>query len=368
MTGADVAAAAAALRRLVVARAAGRPYLASPDVFARVPAQVQQLAVDREIACAVEGLVRHGWCPVDLFEVGRRRLDPAVVDHLLTVVATLTSRAPITAVDPRWAAQLAQLGVVQHRTAAEWAWHRRLDWAVACARLVRLLIELRTLPRLEQVLAPPGSYQPVAGPVPGMDGPVLREVRALLALAENADDPDEALALSAGAQRLLTGSSLSPRPGAAARVETRRLWLDAPYVNPKALLVQAVARNNRCFAVLSGDLGVLTLIGDPRSLDAVDLLSTSLLAQATRAMASSAARATEYGSARTRSYRQAFLVAFADRADQRLREAGAAGGTTAGVRRAVAATFPQVGSRSVRVRNADGLKAGRAAAERAELG
>ena len=65
-------------------------------------------------------------------------------------------------------------------------------------------------------------------------------------------------------------------------VEARRVWLEDPYLEAKALLLANVASANRCRAVVDPRIGFSTLVGHPEDLDATDLLFTSLLVQATR--------------------------------------------------------------------------------------
>ncbi len=101
----------------------------------------------------------------------------------------------------------------------------------------------------------------------------------------------------------------------------RRLWIDAPYVLPKALLIDAVARANRCRAVLLEQIGCSTVIGHPQDLAAVELLSTSLLVQANAAMLRCGQQADCQGVSRTTSFRRAFLVSYATRIGERLRAA-----------------------------------------------
>ena len=64
----------------------------------------------------------------------------------------------------------------------------------------------------------------------------------------------------------------------------RRIAVDNPYEAPKASLLQTVAQANRCRVVWSKELGLVTVIGFPADLDAVELLFTSLLVQANSAM------------------------------------------------------------------------------------
>ena len=249
---------------------------------------------------------------------------------------------------------------------------------------------LLTLPALPRIGPPPGFAATSAAPRRGVDQKILVRVRALLAKAESTTFPEEAEALSAKAQELMSryslelivadsaaGSGSDPHPAAA-----RRLWLDNPYVAAKALLVGAVAEANRCRTVLSEGLGFTTVLGDEVDLEIVELLSTSLLVQATRAMVASGSQITRTGRSRTRSFRQSFLIAYATRIGERLttaRDVGAAAVADAARLLPVLAAreqvvdelfesmFPQSVSRSYSVGNAAGWHAGRAAADLAVL-
>jgi hypothetical protein len=180
----------------------------------------------------------------------------------------------------------------------------------------------------------------------------------------------------------------------------RRIAVDNPYEAPKATLLQIVAQANRCRVVWSRELGLVTVIGFPADLDAVELLFTSLLVQANTAMLRSGGKRDGSGRSRTRAFRQSFLLAYAVRIGERLSEAadhaereavaeqravdgGAAGGGArkgadlvpflAARHRAVddavdemfGATLTR--SRSVRATDVDGWNSGRAAADLASL-
>jgi hypothetical protein len=101
----------------------------------------------------------------------------------------------------------------------------------------------------------------------------------------------------------------------------RRIAVDNPYEAPKASLLQTVAQANRCRVVWSKELGLVTVIGFPADLDAVELLFTSLLVQANSAMLRAGAKRDAYGRSRTRTFRQSFLVSYAIRIGERLSEA-----------------------------------------------
>jgi len=165
-------------------------------------------------------------------------------------------------------------------------------------------------------------------------------------------------------------------------VTGRRLWLDAPYVSAKSLLVAAVAAANRCETVWSEYLGLTTVIGDQADLDAVELLVTSLMVQANRAMLQHGRQRDRFGSTRTRSFRQSFLISYTTRIGQRLRgatdtalgEVDDSGALLpvlhARAERVTAARtemFPGTVQKEFNVSNAAGWVAGRAAADQAQF-
>lgn len=350
-------------------------------------------------ACsAVTTLLRRawsgGWTPDDLHQLTRRQRDAAAVSYLVDAVADEARQYAAATVHERWHEQLRQLGAAVwwepgRGHLGQWAQRHRRTTAEALTTVIDVLALLQSLPVLPRILPPPGTARATAtGHRRGVDQKVLARVRGLLAKAESTTFPDEAEALSAKAQQLMSRHVLErivveareesgPQPAGA-----RRLWLDAPYVAAKALLVDAVAAANRCRCVLSEELGFATVLGDDVDLEIVELLTTSLLVQATRAMVSAGSRTSRTGQSRTRSYRQAFLVSYAIRIRERLteaRDAGSAGVADTGDLLPVLAArervvdelyeslFPQSVHRSVRISNAEGWYAGRAAADLAVL-
>ena len=118
-------------------------------------------------------------------------------------------------------------------------------------------------------------------------------------------------------------------------------------------------------------------------LDAVEVLVPSLLLQAHVAMTRCGRRTDGTGTSRTRSFRQSFLLAYAQRIGERLQSAdervvASSGGTAALVpvltrhREKVDATcealFPQTVARGGNVNNPQGWWAGLAAADQAQFG
>jgi hypothetical protein len=151
----------------------------------------------------------------------------------------------------------------------------------------------------------------------------------MLAKAESTEFPEEAEALTARAQELMARHSIDRALLAAADPSARdlpfgrRIGIDNPYESPKAVLLTVVAEANRCRSVWSRSLGFCTVLGFPSDLDAVELLFTSLLVQATTGMVAAGAKIDQRGRSRTRAFRHSFLAAYASRIGERLEEATA---------------------------------------------
>ena len=364
--------------------------------FQHYAARHQQAAVDEHFALAVHHLLAAGWTPLDLHEVMMRKTGSAARAHLLDVVAEATARHPGRLVHPQWLAQLEQVGAEvrgTERTSPAYSWGGRagLDWPEALEQLLAVLVVINSLPPVERVLPAPGDTTADGQGRTGVDdGKVLRRVRALLAKAESTEYAEEADALTAKAQQLMSRHSIDramaePAERTPEPPICRRLWLEAPYVDAKALLVEVVANANNCRAIQSQKWGFVTVIGHRVDLDVVELLVTSLLLQATRAVALAGPQSARRRTSRTRSFRQSFLVAYANRIGERLASSaldaeaeynGAKGGALVPVlaarRERVDAKlhelFPELIERRVSVSNAAGWGAGRAAADLAHFG
>lgn len=340
--------------------------------------------VDATLATAVSRCWRRGWTPADLVRVARR-------DRPATGVAALTRalvddgrmrrerREPL---HPRWQAQLDDLAA--DLTAPE--------PPAVVDRLTAQIDALALLDRLPSIpvtLPPPGTVthtDATAGG--GLDARMLTRVRALLAKAESTTFDEEAEALTAKAQELIARHALDDAVLTAVDdvgdPAVRRIPVDDPYADAKASLIAAVGHANRCRIVHTASMGWVTAIGYEPDLDAVELLATSLLAQATAAMARHGSVRDATGRSRTRSFRRAFLYGFAQRIGERLQAATDgqlavtedARGQLLPVLAArddrltatEARVFPDLVARSVSVSNGHGFHAGRAAAERAQLG
>jgi len=342
-----------------------------------------------------------GWEPADVVRIVRRRLEQVHADLVGSAIASELAGYARDSVDPRWFRQLEALD------AGVW-WPADSTLLVAISggdprlwstvvRIALQVIDVIThLPRLEVLSRPPGTAHAFpateGAPERAVDERILQRVRALLAKAESTTYPAEAETFTAGAQALMARHSIdralleaagrrpSDGPGG------RRLGIDNPYEGPKVMLLDAVARANRCRTVWSKDLGFCTVIGFPGDLDAVELLFTSLLVQATAAMTHAGAKKDAIGRSRTRSFRQSFLISYAHRIGERLAEATTAQTQAAAaepggagllpvlaarheeVDQAVSGLFPRVREASVgRAHDREGWTSGRAAADLASL-
>ncbi len=249
-----------------------------------------------------------------------RYLDEAIV---------LESRRYSTAtLHPRWRSELAGISAAVGPSATapqmwHWAAAHSTDTRTALTAVLQVLNLLGRIPAIEAMLPLPGSYRQLSAVVGEVDEKTLARVRALLAKAEATEYPDEAEALSAKAQALMVRHSLREAVadhdrGRASVAGARRVSIDNPYVAAKVSLLQAVAQANRCRTVWFKDLGCVVNVGAENDLDLVDLLATSLLVQASRAMLVAGRQHGVRGQSRTQSFRLSFLVAYAARIGERL--------------------------------------------------
>ncbi|WP_086727249.1 DUF2786 domain-containing protein [Streptomyces carpinensis] len=271
-------------------------------------------AVDAELARRGGEFVatawRRGWQPADVVRIVRRELDEV---HVRLVAALIRAQA---AEDRprgrRWAAQLDEL------THAEPPRTDRFSYATAVLELYRLLLRLPALETLDASTGPVPAARRSDG-----ESRMLGRIRALLAKAEATGYPEEAEALSAKAQELMARHSVdeallaarAPSPDAPGAC---RIGVEPPYEQAKAVLLDAVATANHCRAVWNEPLGFSTVVGFEADLEAVELLYTSLLVQATAAMTRAEAAQRAGGRKRTKTFRQSFLAAYAHRIGTRL--------------------------------------------------
>ena len=344
----------------------GRRYRELVTMLAQGPPSVA-VELDAAIAEAMHETLRRNWTAAEVVRQIERRLGGRHAGYMNDRLGSSGAEAHLGA----WAAREG-LSVTE---------------ALACAvEVLALLSSLPPLPRLGAASASP--RRPTRS---GQDRRILEKVRALLAKAESTTFPEEAEALSSKAQELMARHSIDEAmvgAGAAARLDDAptgvRVPVDDPYAGAKSILLSEVASANGCRAVWSKGLGFSTVVGFESDLEFVEVLYTSLLVQATSAMVAAGSQVDRRGRSRTRSFRQAFLTAYATRIGHRLRAAEAASRAaaaeeygdallpvladrSAAVRAAEVEAFPGAVSRSVSISNAAGWAAGAAAADLASL-
>ncbi|MFJ9657169.1 DUF2786 domain-containing protein [Streptomyces griseoflavus] len=273
-------------------------------------------AADAELARRGEEFLstvwRRGWQPADVVRIVRRELDDV---HVRLVSALIRAQAPRDdrPRGPRWKAQLDQL---QEEAPGAAPRGDRFSHATAVLELYRLLLRLPALEPLDETAAPrPRDRRP--------ESRMLGRIRALLAKAEATGFPEEAEALSAKAQELMARHSvdealLAAREPSGESPDACRIGVEPPYEQAKAVLLDAVAGANHCRAVWNEPFGFSTVVGFASDLEAVELLHTSLLVQATTAMTRAEAAQRAGGRKRTKTFRQSFMAAYAHRVGTRL--------------------------------------------------
>jgi hypothetical protein len=350
---------------------------------------------------------RRGWLPADVVRIAERRCGPRHARMAIDAIAAQLRQYAEATIDERWTAQLSALEATvwwprDDSYVDAWGGKEGLTREEAIRCVAELLNLLASLPALA-ILGPlPGtarrgalSPDRVAGRE--ADQRMLDKVRALLAKAESTEFPEEAEAYTAKAQELMARHSIdyaliAAQSGNRDEPTGCRVGVDNPYDSAKALLLQKVAEANRCRAVWAKEFGFATVLGFAADLDAVELLYTSLLVQATAAMLHEGPRRDRSGQSRTRSFRQSFLNSYAIRIGERLMTATEAATTAAAedlsqsataedrdrllpvlaardgaVQDAVDEMFPGLTSYAVRINNQDGWASGRAAADLASL-
>ncbi|EME19524.1 DUF2786 domain-containing protein [Rhodococcus triatomae] len=274
-------------------------------------------------------LLRHayeiGWQPGDVLHVARRGLAAVELAPIALLIQREAHRSGAWARAPlHWVDQLKAIASVYPRRPDE------PPLSTAAARLLGRLAPLRRL------CPPPSQWPDIrpddTGTRTGTDAKVLGRIRGLLAKAESTEFTEEAETLTAKAQELMTRHSVTTAlldatsPDRTVAVHARRIHLDRPYSKHKGLLLTSVGDANHVRTLFNPVDAIATVVGTPADLEQVDLLFTSLLIQATRAMRVATTRGTtpsESGAhtTNTAAFRRAFLYGFAVRIGQRLTEA-----------------------------------------------
>jgi hypothetical protein len=288
----------------------------------------------------IASLWERGWQPADVERIVKRQLSAnharLVVDVIAGEAESYRSRQRTL---PSWVDQLEQIGAKVHwKSEGELLailggtceFDREGPLPIGC----RLLRMLHLLPKIPLLDPPPSQWDRSTAVdaalawrkrARGGEMRQLERVRALLAKAESTQFEEEADAFTAKAQELMARYSIDAAllaihaEGKLTELPPRgvRIGIDDPYSNPKALLLTKIALASRCRTVWSKDLGFSTVFGYGAELESVDLLYTSLLVQAGKAMMC----AGEMGEhARTPGFRRSFLTGFAHRIGDRLQQ------------------------------------------------
>jgi hypothetical protein len=386
-------------------RAKGAPADDLTDVLIEVArhntSMAVSLIVDDVFAECLSSVWEGGWQPAEVARAVRRRRGSLHCDLAETAVAAAHARTT-TAPPPEWSAQLRDLDAETQWWGSgrdwlgPWALRSGLSWTEGLLMATETLGVLLHLPVIESMLPPPSQWSVADGAArrcgAGVDDAVLVKVRALLAKAEGTTFQHEADAFTAKAQEMMARHAIDEalargtagherRPPVA-----RRVAIDDPYSRAKASLLSAIAAANGVRTVWTGEFAHMTVIGFEADLESVDLLFTSLLMQASKAMLSKGRVVDPRGRSRTRSYRQSFYLAFAGRIGERLavatrqarvdaeREIGrdilpVLAGRQEEIDETTARMFPRLHKGSgPSITNEDGYRAGRVAAELATLG
>lgn len=361
---------------------------------ARFPTQMVDDLLETTATSLLARLWDGGWQPAEVLRQARRG---SVAEGGLAryVVAADYGARRADTMDFRWRSQVDSLGLPGGVRATSWLRRWTADDDIPDAEAhhvaIALLRHLVRLPVLEVLIPPPGST-PVraAARVDRADlgtDPVLARIRALLAKAESTPYEAEAVAFTAKATELMTRHAIDAALLAGSGAEEPvmvRIAVDAPYVAAKSLLLQTVAHHTRCRTVFRPAVEMSTVVGFPTDVAGTEVMFTSLLVQAQRALAEAARSAPPGTRVRSQSYRSSFLAGFTQRIGERLAETNRAVETEVeaadrralpalrsrrlAVDEAVEAQFGElVKSRARPVSDASGWSGGRQAAELANL-
>ena len=359
----------------------------------------------------VDALLENGWQPADIVHRVKCEFNQRTSRLVVACIAVHSRQfEALTRAPSEWIAQLGDLGIVHSERGTisggsgdpvqAWARMEKVHPDEVRLTAAKVLTHLTTLPRLSFLLTTPSKWPasnrgleaPTAPPPSGeIDAKALKVIRALLAKAEATTFEAEAEAFTSKAQELMTRHSIDAAVLAAAAagaggthrgIVSRRIHIDTPYADEKATFLSAIASVNNSKSIWAPQAGFATVMGFPVDVQLTDLLFTSLLVQATHASSEATAHDRRL---RTPSFRRAFLIAFADRVAERLestrlrvseeatQEYGAAlvpilAERDELVQAALSEAFPNLVTMPARRLNAAGWHAGRAAADRADIG
>ena len=354
----------------------------------------------------------NGWQPLDIVHLAAKELSTEHRAFAIRAIGIESATTKARYVDERWRQQLVRIGAITNVDpdatdsmgdsapplgslfpSPAQTRNSQLGLRADLSNALGLIELISRQPALPFLIPPPA--QEAAGHITTrrastrLDDKMLDRVRALLAKAESTTFEEEASALTAKAQELMARHSidiamLDSRSATQVGAAARRIHIDDPYLDAKCSLLGVVANENRCKSISTKQLWFATVFGFDADLDIVELLFTSLLTQATSAMIAAGSVSDRTGKSRTKSFRQAFLIAFASRIGERLRAANQTAAAEATqefgeallpvlVRREEEVeelrtqVFPKVTYKRTSVSNAAGWAAGREAADKASI-
>ena len=274
--------------------------------------------VDSLLQSVIARVLDSGWAHDEIIRVVRRRAGAtgaAIAAGPLAEIAPRHRRhgGPVSA---PWRAKS-----VRKLDPTSSSWKADLSAAIAALSIIAHLPALRDLGDIRTNMTTRNSDS-------HEQQRLFTRIRGLLSKAESSDFAEEADAFMTKAQELMTRYRVdrtivedgAGEGGSSQQVDSRRVWLEYPYLEAKSLLLANVAGANRCRAVVDREFGFSTLVGYPGDLDAADLLFASLLLQATRRITALGEDPTSGRRSRRPSYRRSFLVAYAGRIGLRLCE------------------------------------------------
>lgn len=289
------------------------------------------LVVDLSLAAIVSAWER-GWQPADLVHVAKRRASKPAARWMSVAVLAEAARSRAWDRAPEaWVGQLASLPGDRDATVDTLLPMKGRATVEQWIPVLAAFSLLRRLPASQRLVPPPSQWGQEPPPVRRSASPtrpsdraarLLPRIRALLAKAESTDHPAEAEAFTAKAQELMTrhaiDEALLADVDAAVDVHAVRVLVHDPYAMQKVGLLDVIARANRSRVVWSSFSSCATLVGVPTDVQLVEMLFTSTLVQATRAMTQAGQGPDHRGPERTASFRKAFLTAYAIRIGERL--------------------------------------------------
>ncbi|WP_162243684.1 DUF2786 domain-containing protein [Aeromicrobium sp. Root344] len=280
-----------------------------------------------EVLSRISRAWEYGWQPQELVHALRRHTSAAAAAWFSRAVLVDARRSDAMQQAPeRWRTQLSLLAGRHGGSATLLS----PDGDASEAEWVTALVALdfiRDLPRSQMLVPPPSQWGRVRrqASIHTSEGhaKTIVRVRALLAKAESTEFAPEAEALTAKAQDIMTRHAIDEAllhddAGDPVDVQGIRVLIDHPYALEKARLLDVVARANRTRAVWNDFASSMTLLGVPTDLEQVEMLFTSALVQATRAMTQAGQEARPSAGERSSAFRKAFLSAYATRIGERL--------------------------------------------------